>query len=85
MGKMTLVAALLLGTAAVAQQPTGQEKQAPHVDVPRNQVPCWDALKNSVRPAETAVVEGARPPAPPIPNQVATPVSPTRPAGMPTC
>jgi hypothetical protein len=61
-GKMTLTAALLLGTAAIAQQsqtnnPTAPSNPAaPHTDPIQNQSECWDTSTNRVRNSRTVGV-----------------------------
>ena len=93
-GKMTLAAALLLGTAAIAQQqnqnnPTAPSNPAaPHTDPIQNLAECWDTATNQVRNPRTV---GANPgvinPSAPQNQQSANPAAPTnnRPAGMQNC
>jgi hypothetical protein len=91
-GKMTLAAALLVGTAAFAQQnqnnPTAPSNPAaPHTDPIQNQSECWDASSNRVRnPRTVGANPGANPAAPqnqqsPSPATLAN----NRPAGMQNC
>ena len=93
-GKMTLAAALLLGTAANAQQqnqnnPTAPSNPAaPHTDPIQNLAECWDAATNQVRNPRTVganpgVINPSAPQNQPSPN----PAAPThnRPAGMQNC
>jgi hypothetical protein len=79
-GKMTLAAALLLGTAAFAQQtnnPTAPSNPAaPHTVPIQNQTGCWDAATNRVRNPQTV---GQNPGANPTASQNRSPgdASPT--------
>ena len=89
--KIALVAVLLLGTSAVAQQtnnPTAPSNPAaPHTEPLQNQVECWDAATNRVRnPRTVGQNPGARQGAPqnqqsPGDAQAAN----SRPPGMQNC
>jgi hypothetical protein len=90
-GKMTLTAALMLGTAALAQQtqnPTAPSNPtAPHTNPVPNLTECWDIATNQVRPRETVgSVRSNRGPDPPPQNQrPPSGFEPKRPAGMQNC
>jgi hypothetical protein len=89
--RMTLAAALMLGTAAVAQQtqnPTAPTNPAaPHTDPVQNQTECWDASTNRVRNPRTV---GSNPGiSPTAPQNQQTPADASaatrRPPGMQNC
>ena len=90
-GKMALAAALLLGTAAFAQQPQNptapSNPAAPHTDQIPNLTECWDAANNRVRNPQTVGANPSATPAVPQNQQSASPITPanTRPAGMKNC
>ena len=92
-GKMTLAAALLLGTAAIAQQqnqnnPTAPSNPAaPHTDPIQNLAECWDAATNQVRNPRTVGVNPGVNPSAPQNRQPPNPTTPAhnRPAGMQNC
>jgi len=92
-GKMTLAAALLLGTAATAQQqnqnnPTAPSNPAaPHTDPIQNLAECWDAATNQVRNPRTVGVNPGVNPGAPENQQTPNPATPphNRPAGMQNC
>jgi hypothetical protein len=91
-GKITLTMALLIGTAAIAQQnqnnPTAPSNPtAPHTDPIQNLAECWDAATNRVRnPRTVGVNPGANPRAPQN-QQSPAQASPAnaRPPGMKNC
>ena len=90
-GKMTLAAALLLGSAAFAQQtnnPTAPSNPAaPHTDPIQNQTGCWDAATNRVRNPQTVGQNPGANPTAPQNQQSPGDASPanSRPAGMKNC
>jgi hypothetical protein len=91
-GKITVTAALLIGTVAAAQQnqnnPTAlSNPAAPHTDPIQNLAECWDAAANRVRnPRTVGSNPGVNPSAPQ--NQqspgAASPAN-SRPPGMKNC
>jgi hypothetical protein len=94
-GKMTLAAALLVGTAAFAQQPTRPEtpsappstQQQPNAQSP-SQGQCWDVATSQVRPRGTVGAGGNQPgtnPSGPQNQQAPSGSTAQRPAGMPNC
>ena len=92
-GKMTLAAALLLGTAANAQQQTQNNPTAPsnpaapHTDPIQNLAECWDAATNQVRNPRTVGANPGVNPSAPQNQQSPSPSTPVhnRPAGMQNC
>jgi hypothetical protein len=90
-GKITIAAALLIGTAAIAQQnqnnPTAPSNPAaPHTAI-QNLAECWDGAANRVRNPRTVGVNAGANPSAPQNQQSPGNVSPTnnRPAGMKNC
>ena len=100
-GKITLSAALLIGTAALAQQPPANPSPPPS-QAPSTQNPsqsqgtqCWDMATNQVRDRSTVGAGGNQPGGanrpggaaspPPSSNPGAAGSAASRPAGMPNC
>ena len=90
--QMTLAAALLIGTAATAQQnqnnPTAPTNpSAPHTDPIQNQVECWDAATNRVRNPQTVGQNPGAIPSTPQNQQTPGDAAPanSRPPGMKNC
>jgi hypothetical protein len=92
LGKWTIAATLLVGTAAFAQQsqnnPTAPSNPAaPHTDPIQNQAECWDAATNRARNPRTVGqnpgVNSSAPQNQQSPGDAAP--SNTRPPGMKNC
>jgi hypothetical protein len=92
LGKITLAAALIFGTAAIAQQnqnnPTiPANPAAPHTEQVPNVAECWDTATNRVRNSGTVGLNPGVTPSAPQNQQSpgdATPAN-TRPPGMKNC
>jgi len=94
-GRITLAAALLIGTAAFAQQTPTQSPNSPNSPstMPstqnQNSTQCWDSATNQVRDRGTVGAGnqpgGARPNSPPNNPSTAPGSTANRPAGMTNC
>jgi len=88
--RITLLAAVLIGGAAVAQQnnpTTPSNPAAPHTPPVKNQIECWDIAANRARNPQTGSVSSGSPGVPqnlPSSPEAAAPAS-SRPLGMTNC